>query len=347
MTQNTKHHHNHQKTLFTSIRSVTTLCHLLKTDRRKLYLISKQPKYKTFTIPKKGGGERKIEDPSADLKRLLYQLNRYLSSVYFFEKSRAAYGFITGVKNDDDRRNVLTNARKHVGKPYLLNVDLKDFFHSVTHDKVVEIFSGKPFRFKRALPELLADLTTYQGRLPMGAPTSPVLSNLACRDLDDLLTQYTVGLGWIYTRYADDMTFSSNTTITVDQIERVKVIIHNAGFTINPKKVTVFGPQENKVVTGLVVTDQVSLAPEFLPLLEGEIKQLHDIFRVQNEHGRLYTKWVEKFKQQVQGRLNFAQFISKKNDLTIQTLKDAFFTAINPPEEEFGAISWRGFPYNM
>lgn len=347
MPPTTKQHHQHQKGAFCSIRSVTTLCHLLKTDRRKLHLTAQQPKYKTFTIPKKDGGERKIEDPSADLKRLLHQLNRYLSSVYYFEKSRAAYGFIAGVRNDDDRRNVLTNARKHTGKPYLLNVDLKDFFHTVTRDKVVEIFAGKPFGFKRAIPELLADLTTYQGRLPMGSPTSPVLSNLACRALDDSLTQYAQSAGWAYTRYADDMTFSSKQPITVEQVERVRIIVHNAGFTINDKKVQVFGPEEDKVVTGLVVTDKVDLAPGFLPLLKGEIQQLHDIFRVQNEQGRLYTKWVEKFKQQVQGRLSFASFVSDKNDLTIQTLKDAFYTAINPPEEEFGAISWRGFPYNL
>ena len=347
MAPNTKQRHKYQKGVFCSIRSITTLCHLLKTDRRKLYLIAKQPKYKTFTIPKKGGGERQIEDPGAELKKILHLLNRYLQSVYYFEKSHAAFGFITGVKNDDDRRNVLTNARKHTGKPYLLNVDLKDFFHSVSHDKVVEVFTGRPFRFKRTMPVLLADLCTYQGRLPMGAPTSPVLSNLACQDLDDLLTQYAKSMNWNYTRYADDMTFSSDGLITVDMIERVKTIIHNQGFATNPKKIRLYGPEEQKVVTGLVVTDQVTLAPGFLPQLEKEIQQLHDIFRIQNEQGRLYTKWVEKFKLQVRGRINFASFVSPKSDLTVQILKDAFYTAVNPPEEEFGAISWRGFPYNM
>lgn len=173
--------HEEQKALFCSINSIRTLCRVLRIDQRKLQLLMSQPKYRSFKIPKRSGGVREIEVPGADLKRVLVQLNKYLQSVYLFERSHAAYGFIVGVRNDDDRRCIVSNAKRHVGKKYLLNLDLKDFFHSVTRDKVIEIFDTPPFNFRRDLPVILADLVTHQGRLPMGTSTSPVLSNFACR----------------------------------------------------------------------------------------------------------------------------------------------------------------------
>ena len=99
-----------------SINSERALCQLLRIDQRRLQLLVKQPSYRTFSVPKKEGGQRQIEAPNLELKKVLSRLNHYLQSVYYFEKSRAAYGFIVGVSNDDDRRNVVSNARKHLGK---------------------------------------------------------------------------------------------------------------------------------------------------------------------------------------------------------------------------------------
>ncbi len=347
MDKRTRKRHQHQKSVFCSVNSLHALCGLLKVDQRRLQLLAQQPPYKTFTVPKKDGGERLIEAPGAELKRLLGRLNRYLQSVYYFEKTSAAYGFIVGVKNDADRRNVVSNARKHVGRPYLLNVDLLDFFHTVTREMVVAIFAGPPFGFKRQLPDLLADLTTYQGRLPMGAPTSPVLSNLACRELDRQLLAFAENMLWVYTRYADDMSFSAKQPVNAEKVNSVRRIIREAGFEINKRKTKVFGPDTPKIVTGLLVTDKVSLAPDYLPNLEAEIARLRETMIVQNEQGQLSTKWVEEYKRGIMGRLNFAGFVLKRNNETYIRLKDAYYTAVNPPQEAFGAMSWRGFPYNL
>lgn len=347
MDKNSLRRHQRQKKLFCSIRSVRELCRLLKTDERRLRLLCEKPKYKTFTIPKRDGGERQIETPDGELKKILARLNRYLQSVYFFEKSSAAYGFIAGVKNDADRRNILTNAKKHLGNPYLLNIDLKDFFHAVGREQVLAIFADKPFHFKRQLPDLLADLTTYHSRLPMGAPTSPALSNFACRRLDAQLTAFSQDMLWIYTRYADDMSFSSKQLINAEKINSLCKIIEKAGFPVNYRKVKVFGKDEDKVVTGLLVADRVSLSKDYLPNLRREIEQLRSIFVAQNEQGQLTTRWVEKLKQQVRGRLSFAGFVLKRNREEYQALKDLYYEAINPPQEDFGAVSWRGFPYNL
>lgn len=347
MDKKTKKQYQQYRQVFCNIRTVTELCHLLRTDKRKLELLAQQPPYKSFTVPKKDGGERLIEAPGPDLKRLLGRLNRYLQSVYFFEKSNAAYGFILGVKNDDDRRNVLTNAQKHCNQPYLLNIDLKDFFHAVNRETVLQIFTGPPFNFKRQVPELLADLVTYQGRLPMGSPTSPVLSNFACRPLDEALVLMSTDLLWTYTRYADDLSFSSKRYINAEMVNTIIAEIKKTGFAVNARKIKNYGPDDPKIITGLLVSDKVTLAPDYIPQLRREIEQLADIFRAQNEQGELHTKWVDQFRQQVRGRLNFAGFILKRNDETYMELRDAFFTAIHPPKDEFGAISYRGFPYNM
>lgn len=339
--------HRHRREVFCSLRSVKQLCRLLKIDSRRLNIFLKQPAYKSFAIPKKTGGERHIEDPNRELKSVLSTLNRYLQSVYLFEKSNAAYGFIVGVSNDDDRRNVLTNARKHVNREYLLNIDLQDFFHHVSFTKVTEIFTGEPFNFKTDIAEIRAGLTTYRGRLPMGAPTSPVLSNLACRRLDEGLTEYCDNMLWVYTRYADDMSFSANQSFTKDKTLMLRTIIEAEGFVINESKVQFFGKGEPKIVTGLLVSNKVTLPTHYLPELKNEIRRLSDVMRAQNEQGQLQTHWVEKFKQQVRGRLQFAGFILKSYHPEYQSIKDSYYTAIHPPEEEFGAINWRGFPYNI
>ena len=347
MNKKTRHRHLGYKTVFCSIQSKTTLARLLKVDQRKLNLLAEKPQYRTFTIPKKGGGEREIEAPSLALKNVLSRLNRFLQSVYYLEKSSASYGFIVGVKNDEDRRNILTNAYKHAGKPYLLSVDLRDFFHTVTREKIIEIFAGKPFNFKRDLPELLADLTTFKGRLPMGTPTSPVLSNFACRKLDEELVQFADSMLWRYTRYVDDMSFSSKQRINAEMMNSVRDIIRQSGFVINPLKTKVYGPKEAKIITGLLVTEKVSLAPDYLPSLKEEITRLKQALIIQNEQGQLSTKWIEQYQQRVRGRLSFAGFVLRRDDEQLMQLKDEYYIALNPPQEEFGAVSWRGFPYNM
>lgn len=347
MDKRTRQRHLQLKTQFCSLRSVTEFSMLVKTEKRKLQLLAAQPAYNTFTVPKKDGGERLIEAPAPALKKVQGSINRFLQSIYYLEKTTAAHGFVVGVRNDDDRRNILTNAKKHLNKTYLLNIDLQDFFHTVTRDEVLEVFMKPPFNFKRQLPDLLADLLTYSGRLPMGAPTSPVLSNFACREMDRRLTAMAEDMLWAYTRYADDMSFSSNRNIDEETVNTVIRIIREEGFVPNKRKIKVYGPKDQKVVTGLLISDKVSLEDNYLAQLETDIRQLGDVLLAQNEQGQLATRWVEQLKQQVRGRLSFAGFVLGRRHERYNQLKDAYYNAVNPPQEEFGAISWRGFPYNF
>jgi hypothetical protein len=151
---------------------------------------------------------------------------------------------------------------------------------------------------------------------------------------------------WVYTRYADDMIFSSNKPINPEMIRSIRQIIEEHQFKINERKVHRFGPADEKIVTGLLVTDKVRLSPDYLTLLREEIRRLQEVFLAQNEQGRLTTKWAEDFKYQIRGRLSFAGFVLGRQDKIYIDLKDLFYAAIHPPEEDFNSVSWRGFPYN-
>ncbi len=347
MDKRTQEKFNVQKLQFCKLKNIAGLCRLIKYEERKLKLLLQNPKYRTFTIPKKDGGERTIETPDRNLKSVQGRLNQYLQATYFFEKSNAAYGFILGVRNDDDRRNIVTNAQKHLGNSYMLNMDLKDFFHHVTREKVMRIFMSSPFNFKGELLDALVKLTTYNDRLPMGTPTSPVLSNFACGALDEALTKIATENNWKYTRYADDLTFSAKEKIEKNVIQELRNTIEINGFKPNENKIKLFDKDDTKVVTGLIVAEKIELAPDYVTGLKNDISKLGEVFKVMNEQGYLNAKWADDFKLQVSGRLNFAGFVLGRKTKIYEELRVAYDKALNPPEEEFGAVNWRSFPYNM
>jgi len=327
-------------------RSTTTLCALLGTDKHTLKRLGMQPRYKVFHLPKSAAGElRLIEDPAPVLKKLQGALNYYLQSAYYFEKSSAGYGFVVNAATDDDRRNILTNARKHLGRPWLLQLDLRDFFHFVTDEKVREVFDSPPLCMKEESADLLTAATTYLGRLPMGAPTSPVLSNLACRALDNTLAALATAKLWTYTRYADDLSFSSSRPFSADEALTLRQIICEHGFMANERKTRLCGPDDEKIVTGILLRGKGELRPGFFEEVDKEVQQLAGVVAAQHFHGELRTHWVEKMKQQLRGKIAFVGFVLSVRNADYIQLRNDFYSACAPPEEEFGAVSWKGFNY--
>lgn len=337
-----------KRAMFVAMRkakSVNAFCGLLGIEKRSIELLARQPRYKVFSVPKSDSEQRLIEDPAPLLKKVQSSLNSYLQCAYYFEKSYASHGFVANARDDDDRRNILSNARKHLNRPWLLQVDLRDFFHYVTTDMVRRIFMDLPFCFSEDLSELLTALTTYNDRLPMGAPTSPVLSNLACRNMDERLLELAKSKCWIYTRYADDMSFSSLRPIDRDDLSAVRQIIEEEGFDLNEKKSVFSGPEDDKIVTGILLRGKGELRPGYMEEMDRDIKQLRNVVEAQNYQGDIRTHWVEKMKQQVRGKIAFAGFVLGVRNAAYIQLRDDYYTAINPPEEDFGAVSWRGFHY--
>ena len=225
--------------------------------------------YVYFTIPKRSGGTRLLASPKSHLRRAQsWVLEQVLSKL---EVTSAAHGFVAG-------RSTLTNALPHVKKQIVVNLDLKDFFPSVTFPRVRGLFSS--LGYSPAVATLLALLCTessrtevdYDGRkywvavreraLPQGACTSPILSNLVTRKLDRRLGGAARKLGFSFTRYADDLTFSSETkgSNIALLMARVRHIVTEEGFVINEKKSRMQRRGRRQEVTGVVVNDRPGVA---------------------------------------------------------------------------------------
>jgi RNA-directed DNA polymerase len=229
--------------------------------------------YVRFTVPKKSGGTRELASPHRDLRRCQeWILHNVLDKLAVHE---AAHGFARG-------RSTVTNAAGHAGREVIVNTDLKDFFPSITFPRVMGMFCG--MGYSPAVATILALLCTecprrtvqYAGTtyhvatgpraLPQGACTSPALSNRAARKLDARLAGLAAKLGWTYTRYADDATFSAGgeTAESVGYLlARIRHISQDEGFAVNEKKTRVLRRNTAQLVTGIVV-NQHPAAPRKL-----------------------------------------------------------------------------------
>ncbi len=231
-----------------------------------------RPHYIRFTVPKKSGGTRELAAPHA---RLEAAQNWILANI--LEKlpaHPAAHGFVPG-------RSTLTNARPHAASALLLNCDLTDFFPTITFHRVAGLFAQ--IGFSPAAATLLALLCTesprrvidYAGQtlhvatgprcLPQGASTSPALSNLIARRLDSRLAGISRKLGFTYTRYADDLSFSAPPSAAPPKdpahpnqkigylLARIRHITSDEGFLVNEKKTRIQRQNASQRVTGIIV----------------------------------------------------------------------------------------------
>lgn len=172
---------------------LTYYCLVEKVDKKK---------YREFTIPKKTGGVRTILAPNRGLKRIQRKLNMILQKIYEENSKSSAHGFL-------HKKSIVTNAQNHINKKFVLNIDLSDFFPSISFVRVKGLLCSKPFGINEQVSHYISNLCCYQGYLPQGAPTSPILSNMICYRLDGELQKLANQNNCKYTRYADDITFST------------------------------------------------------------------------------------------------------------------------------------------
>lgn len=255
-------------------RDLVALRHLLgvRSPRQLGYFLLASDKddgpYTTFTIPKKDGTARVICAPKRQLRWVQRQiLDKILAGVAPHD---AAHGFVPG-------RSTVTNAAPHQGAALLLKFDLTDFFPTIHYYRVVGLFASLGYnagdgRFTAAdestqVAPVLARLCCYtpdprrwgNAVAPQGAPTSPALSNLVCRRLDARLRGLAGRNGGVYTRYADDLTFSFKTTaLNVGRFRWwVDQICHQEGFFVNHRKFHVIRASQRQLVTGVVVNEEL------------------------------------------------------------------------------------------
>ncbi|OYU55696.1 MAG: hypothetical protein CFE25_00105 [Chitinophagaceae bacterium BSSC1] len=198
--------------------------------------------YNTFYITKKKKTKkREITSPSKELKSIQrWVLNNYFNEIAI---SSRANGFIKG-------RGIKRNAQFHLNKRFILCVDIKDFFPSISQKMVFNALSN--VFDDRDLTLKLSKLCTYKRHLPQGAPTSPILSNIVFKDLDELFTTFCNTKLVVYSRYADDLVFSSDTKSSLIEVYSYinEQLIKN-GFRINTSKTKYFSGKGRMTVTGI------------------------------------------------------------------------------------------------
>jgi len=215
-------------------------------------------RYRTFAIPKKKPGQtREIKAPDHGLLRLQRLLLTCLTAA-FTTCDDAAHGFVPG-------RSVLTNARPHAGRRFVLNLDLRDFFPSTSVQRVVTVLQLPPFELKKPVAHLIGQLCCDAGSLPQGAPTSPLLTNAVCQRLDRRLRHLATRHRCTYTRYADDLTFSSNRPAFREPFHaELDAILQAEGYQQNETKQRLQLPRQRQEVTGLVVNERPNVPREYV-----------------------------------------------------------------------------------
>lgn len=260
--------------------------------------------YTTFDIAKKNGGTRTILAPNKDLKKLQSRLSDLLNNCYnIIEKLRLentsytacilSHGFRskfelnlpisctnrTTLKKVDLKLGIYSNAYKHKNKKFVLNIDLKDFFQSITFNRIVGYFcKNEYFLLDKSVAILIAQIATYrettanEGFLPQGSPCSPVISNLIAGILDNRLNHLSKRYKCTYTRYADDITFSTNMSIFPTQLhditnnkvgKKLNKIIKDSWFELNQTKTRLTHSLNRQEVTGLVVNKKVNISKKY------------------------------------------------------------------------------------
>jgi RNA-directed DNA polymerase len=228
--------------------------------------------YVRFEIPKKTGGTRRISAPMPRLKRAQrWVLDHILDKVALHQ---AAHGF-------RKQRSIVSNAQPHVGSEVVLNLDLKDFFPTLEYRRIRGMFRGLGYGeagatiFALLCSEPMIDEVELDGitfyvangarRLPQGAPTSPAITNIVCRRMDARLAGAAGKLGFRYTRYADDLTFSGPKSGDVGALlDRIRFITADEGFAEHPDKTRVLRRGRRQEVTGVVVNQRLGVDRETL-----------------------------------------------------------------------------------
>lgn len=286
-----------------------------------------RPIYKTISIPKASGGARVLSVPPRQIARIQRALLPFLVAAYKPKKS--AHGFL-------ESRSIRTNATKHVARSLVLNLDLENFFPSIHFGRVRGIFLRAPFDLSQSVASTLAQLCCNSGLLPQGAPTSPAISNLICRRLDNDLSRLAAKHGCRYTRFADDITFSTNadafpaeivqaagpTSTTAILGTHIQQLINKHQFIVNSKKTRVQNRNQRQEVTGLTVNARLNVRRAYVNSLRAIINnwQLHGQpinqarFALADGKTKTRSSVAPALQDHLMGKLEFLRMVRGKGD---------------------------------
>ncbi len=345
---------------FVKIKIYGEQTHPFETKNINYYISSKskQHKYTRFVIKKKSGGNRVIHSPVPGLKAIQKCINLIFQSTY--KVNSAATGFVIG-------KSIVDNAIVHSGKNYVFNLDLKDFFSSIDQARLWGRLKAAPFNLNEKngrleLANIIACLCCHEMEVerfdsindqwykitknvvPQGAPTSPTLINIICQRLDYYLSAVAKRFSLNYTRYADDITFSSDHNVyqkNGEFITEVERIIKAENFNIKESKTHLQKRGYRQEVTGLVVNLNPNVHNKY-------IKQIRHWLYAWEKYGYEYASnfFIERYLKDkinpktatpdlsnvLSGKLNYLKMIKGFDNSTYIKLKDRFELLLNNAE---------------
>lgn len=291
--------------------------------------------YYSFEIPKKSGGTRKIHAPQNVLKIIQKKLSIALYNYrdYICKENKINLNISHAFERN---KGIITNAYIHKNKRYIINIDLKDFFDSFHFGRVRGFFkNNKYFQLPLEVSTIIAQLVCYKGKLPQGAPTSPIITNFICNVLDYKILQLAKKYHLDYTRYADDLTFSTNDKKFLDKYEQfynsLNRIISQNGFEINSKKTRIVYYNSRQTVTGLVVNKKININHLYYKNVRAMANNLY-------KNGSFFIDENEGNIAQLEGRFSFINEVDKYNNKynnMIQNKAEKKFFKLCSREKEF------------
>jgi RNA-directed DNA polymerase len=309
---------------------------------RVIYIRNTDNLYSQFTIKKKNGSDRHISAPDPELKEIQSRLSDLLQDCLnnIRENSKEDNNFSHGFERN---RSIITNAEKHKSKKWVLNIDLSNFFDEFNFGRVRGYFlKNKNFSLNTELSTLIAKIACHQDKLPQGSPCSPVITNLILVSLDRRLSNLCNRVGCTYTRYADDITISTNkkefprniikshNENSIDLNKKFLKEIISSGFQINLNKLRLFDRKCRQEVTGLTVNRFVNVDNKYAKKIRA---MAHSLF---TKGG--YTLTDKKTREQRAGNINelggmlsFIDYVDKYNNRLPHIIK----TSLNKRENVY------------
>lgn len=275
-----------------------------------LYVEGVDSYYKTFEIPKKNGEPRIINAPRKELKDIQRKIADRLWE--YHEAYLEENNIIINVSHAfEKKKSIITNAVIHKKKRFVFNVDLEGFFESFHFGRVRGFFcKSKEFLFSEEVATVIAQITCYKGCLPQGAPSSPIIANLIFNIVDIRIVKLAKKYKLDYTRYADDLTFSTNDIKFIENKEKFEQEllerIERAGFSINKNKTRLSYSDSRQEVTGLVVNNKVNIVRNFYKDTRAMADSLY-------RNGAFYVKEEKGTINQLEGRFSFINQIDRYN----------------------------------
>lgn len=266
------------------------LAYVLQVNTKKImfFVNDKKSHWEEKEFEQKNGKIRKIFIPEHGLKKIQRRINEHLLSPVLEQLPNYVTGFIK-------HRNIVTNALMHTNKKIVINIDISDFFYSIPYPRVFKQFFTR-MGFNKKVSYLLTKLCVYNdvknGKtlIPPGAPTSPAISNLICWQLDQQMEKMAKSLGLTFSRYADDITLSTNNEVNpVKIVEYARNICEHNGFIVNEDKVRIMRSGRRQEVTGLIVNKKPNIKKEYYRRLRAEVHHAKEknFFQLMKIRGKL------------------------------------------------------------